>query len=115
MVPLPQFSATRSVLFGAALSVLVACSEDTRTPIIQTQINKISVPPAQENCPRLPPPPDPDDPNATQRDVALYVTELVDVAEHCRSDLYTLNRIIREYNDLAGKHNRETIAKLADE
>lgn len=112
MVTLPRFSATRFALFGIALSVLVACGEDTRSPIIQTQLNEISVPPAQQNCPRLPTPPDPDDPETTQRDIALYIAELVDVAEHCRSDLYTLNRIIREYNALAAKHNMEQIPEV---
>lgn len=112
MVTLPQFLATRFALFGIVLSVLVACSEDTRSPSIQTQLHGISVPPAQKHCPRLPTPPDPDDPETTQHDIALYVAELVGVAEHCRADLYTLNRIIRKYNALAAKHNMEQIPKV---
>ena len=111
MVTLPRFSVTRCALFGIVLSVLVACGEDTRSPIIQTQINEISVPPAQEQCPRLPIPPDPDDPATTQRDIALYIAELVGVAEHCRADLYALNRIIREYNKLAKNYNIEQTAE----
>lgn len=110
MATFPWFSVMRFALFGGVLSILAACASQNAPPIIQTQINEISVPPAQENCPRLPTPPDPDDPETTQRDIALYITELVAVAEHCRSDLYTLNRIIREYNALAAKHNLEQIA-----
>lgn len=116
MVTLPRFSATRFALCGIALSVLVACADpNAPPPIIQTQVTEISVPPAQEHCPRLPTPPDPDDPATTQRDIALYITELVSVAEHCRADLYTLNRIIREYNALAAEHNLEPIAEVEDE
>jgi len=114
MVPLPRFSATRFALFGIVLSVavLAGCAEEPRPPIVQTQINEIDVPPAQQSCPALPTPPDPDDPETTQRDIALYIAELVNVAEHCRADLYTLNRIIREYNALAEKHNMEQIPEV---
>lgn len=104
-VTLPRFSATRSALCATALSLflLVGCGEKPSPVTVQTQVAEITVPAAQQSCPGLPTAPDPDDPRTTQRDVALYITELVAVAEHCRDDLVTINRIIADFNERARK------------
>ena len=107
MVQLPQFSATRCALFASVISIffLAGCGQP-EPPIIQTRVEPISVPADQQSCPSIPIAPDPDDPNTTQRDIALYLTELTQVAEHCKYDLDTLNDIIERYNALAEEFNQ---------
>lgn len=112
MALLPRFSKTRSALFASAISALLllsGCAQPDRLQTL-TQINPIDIPAAQQRCPAIPAPPDPDDPNTTQRDIALYITELTDVAEHCKRDLITINRIVEEYNSLAARLNAEAEA-----
>lgn len=103
MAPSRRCSLIRSALYVSTLSATLFLSGCGTTPRLQTltNINTIDIPAAQKSCPEIPTPPDPDDPNTTQRTVALYIAELVRVAEHCKRDLDTINRIIAEYNALA--------------
>lgn len=113
MALLPQFSKTRSALFASVTSlfVLAGCATPDNLQI-QTQVNQITIPAAQKQCPAIPVPPDPDDPNTTQRDIALYITELTQVAEHCKYDLITINKIITDYNELAAQLEATTTVSV---
>jgi hypothetical protein len=49
--------------------------------------------------------PDPDDPETTQRDVALHLVSLTQVAEHCKRDLRTTVNIVDDFNQTAAAFN----------
>jgi len=114
MALLPRSLKTRSALFAGAISVLLflpGCGGPERLQTL-TRVNPIDIPAALRQCPAIPVPPDPDDPNTTQRDIALYIAELTEVAERCKYDLITINRIIAEYNALAERLNAEEQASV---
>lgn len=96
MEKLPRFWGTLCAL--CVVGNLASC---TAQPVVQTQINPITIPSEYQSCPVLPLPPDPDDPFVTQADVALWATEITAVAEECKYDLDTVMRIIQDYNEVA--------------
>jgi len=95
---LPSFKTPYAL---CALSIVVSLGCTPPQPIIQTVPAEINVSAATLTCPTLPVPPDPDDPETTQRDIAVYITDLTTVAEHCRRDLRTVRQIINEWNQAA--------------
>lgn len=72
---------------------VTGCATNERPQIeVQTQIVTPDVPRSNLVCPAIPTPPDPD--TATQRDVAVYIVELTEVAEHCKRDLAVVRAIL---------------------
>lgn len=77
-----------------ALSVS-ACSRPEPPQIeIQTQMVVPEVPNNNLVCPAIPIPPDPA--TSTQRDLAVYILELIEVAEHCKRDLAVVRAILQQ-------------------
>jgi len=83
-----------------AVLVISACARPD-PPIIevQTQVVVPEVPRSNLVCPVVPTPPDPD--TATQRDIAVYLPEVIEVAEHCRRDLGVVRTILDNAADAA--------------
>jgi len=75
-------------------------------PLVQTHIAEITIPPQNRSCPQLPLAPDPDDPEITQRDVAIHLVSLTQMAEHCKRDLRTTISIIDDFNQTAKEKAR---------
>jgi hypothetical protein len=109
---LPPFFKTLYALCG--ISLLVACSPGEPTVLVQSRIEPISIPAGLESCPAIPTPPDPDNPSTTQRDVAIYLVELVAVAEQCKLDLRTLNRVIADFNARAEEFNEIQASEIEE-
>lgn len=89
---------------------LSACAQPDNEVIIQTRPNEVEVPADQQRCGVIPPLPDPDDPETSQEELALYLPELIKVAEECKYDLITLNAIIDDYNELVRELNAKADA-----
>lgn len=103
MVQLPRFSATLFALF-VSVSVLAGCATP-KPPVIQTRVAEVVIPPSNRVCPAIPVAPDPDDPATTQRDIAVYLIELTQIAEHCKRDLNTTVAIVDDFNSTAAALN----------
>ncbi len=105
MVQLPRFSATLFALFVSANLILSGCTDPGRGPVIQTRVAEVEIPPSNRVCPAIPIAPDPDDPETTQRDIAVYLIELTQIAEHCKRDLNTTVAIVDDFNSTAAALN----------
>lgn len=89
-------------LFALCATVsLAACERPDAPPVIQTRVAEVDIPPQNRTCPTIPVAPDPDDPNVTQRDIAVYIIELNQIAEHCKRDLNTTVDIVDDFNQTA--------------
>jgi len=109
MAQSPRFLVKLSALC-VGISLLSGCSGlfgATPDPVVRTEVAEVNIPPANRSCPANPTPPDPDDPNVTQRDVAVYIIDLQRVAEECRRDLRTTVQIIDDYNSTARELNAQ--------
>jgi hypothetical protein len=71
------------VLFATACDLVN--QEPQRAPVVQTEVRVPVVDPRNLVCPDIPIPPDPD--TSEQSDVAAYLPQIVEVAEHCKRDL----------------------------
>jgi len=60
----------------------------------QTRVYVPSIPYHNLECPTVPIPPNPD--TATQRDIAIYLPEVIEIAEHCRLDLAVVRDILNQ-------------------
>jgi len=90
----------------AGISILSSCSdffEKEPEIVVQTQVTEVNIPLANRSCPTINREdiPDPDDPNITQRDVAVLTVDAIRVAEHCHRDLMTTIKIIDDHNKTA--------------
>jgi len=65
---------------------------------IRTEIVAPEVPRENLVCPPVPTPPNPD--TSTQRDVAVYLPEIISVAEHCHRDLGVVREVLDSASDL---------------
>lgn len=82
------------------VALISACTRPEPTQIeIQTKIVVPEVPQANLVCPEVPPIPDPD--TAAQQDVAVFLPEIIEVAEHCRRDLGVVRTILDNAADAA--------------
>lgn len=106
MVQLRLFLVTLCVLFVTACGNLF--QEPEEPPIeIQTKVVVPSVPTNNLVCPAIPDIPDPD--TATQRDIAILIPDLVDVAEHCKRDLGVVKRILEAAKAQAEAQNQTPV------
>ena len=97
---LHQFSKILCVLCVSATLSLSACTAATK-PIVQTQIAQVEIPAKNRTCPGVPPLPDPDQPETSQRDVSVWTVDAVKVIEKCRSNLNTVVNIVDDFNQTA--------------
>ena len=92
------------------ISLLSSCSdffEKEPEIVVRTQVTEVNIPSANQTCPVINREniPDPDDPNITQRDVAVFTVDAVRIAEHCHRDLRTTIQIIDDHNKTARELN----------
>ena len=104
----PRSSKKFCVPFAISVLGLAACTSPDSPILVQPQLNEIVVPSDQQSCPDIPLPPDPDDPNTTQAVFGLYMADLIEVVQHCKLDLDTLNLLIREYNESVRAFNSQS-------
>lgn len=87
---LPSF---KTLYVLCAVVLISACGDKPEPQIeVRTQIVVPDVPRENLVCPPVPMPPDPD--TSTQRDVAVFLPEIIEVAEHCHRDLGVVRRIL---------------------
>ena len=78
------------LLLLSCLALLTACAAPEPRVVVQSRVERISVPDALLVCAEQPEPP----PIATQRDVAEYVVTLADAGEDCRSKLASVRALV---------------------
>ena len=79
-----------ALLLQCLLVPLTACAGHTQ---IQTKLTQVSIPQSVLNCPDSPNPPGPD---GTQKTVAAYIVELVEVWDDCHAKLEAVRNILHE-------------------
>lgn len=105
MVQLRRYLATFFVLCASVILSACGVGQPEKEIVVQTRAAQITIPKANRTCPEIPTLPDPDDPETTQRAIALYLPQIVGVAEHCKSDLRTVVNIADDFNQTAAALN----------
>lgn len=107
MAQLPLFLVIPFALFvsGCGSSLFNAAPP----PVIEVQTSIVipTVPERNLVCPAIPSIPDPD--TSDQRDIAVLIPDLIAVAEHCRSDLAVVRKILEKAAADAAEQNQTPV------